>query len=555
MNNNSKMTEKKILRYTGADLMDFADISSAIYQNARIKAGMLTRQVGDQTITYPDVIDLLTTQEQEYHLRNSADLNRVRNNFVPMHVDTLLHSTVSQYRTNTNTNQSNYVNVGYGLYFHRTQVTIEEGDEYFYINCTFDLYIDDRLTTARAGALGVNDNSYLINPQVGGRAIPSTSEDDTQLTQLASRLSGRSTPSRSRRNNPYNRHNIRQQQNIPKSANARTELRRFLIRDRFPHIKETAMRKNRVLNALHSCVAIKKTMKLSKEKDDTSKNIILNHPWFYSTRLTTALRSARLMQYSKGVDYSMQIVGNGVANKRHTMRFAGFIGEDNRYLVANIISTDEVPDDLCSILKRKVAKKNYPDTKSMRLLSVNALLATYTNDEFKDDVIDITNILPPESNLTLVRIGEYEAGRTGDTLSQYCVISDGVYEVNIPTPSFLRRDKKKMKLEPGKYAVCVQENETDLIKYNEIVGKALVDIIVEPVKTRLSITKGLSGSGKLKVKLSKRAALQKGSAPTKSKGKTNKGIRATSRAGIIFGKSQKKGDTVVVDDEERETLE
>ena len=128
------MTEKKILRYTGADLMDFADISSAIYQNARIKAGMLTRQVGDQTITYPDVIDLLTTQEQEYHLRNSADLNRVRNNFVPMHVDTLLHSTISQYRSNTNTNQSNYVNVGYGLYFHRTQVTIEEGDEYFYIN-------------------------------------------------------------------------------------------------------------------------------------------------------------------------------------------------------------------------------------------------------------------------------------------------------------------------------------------------------------------------------------------------------------------------------------
>jgi hypothetical protein len=259
------------------------------------------------------------------------------------------------------------------------------------------------------------------------------------------------------------------------------------------------------------------------------------------------------MRFDKGVDYSMQIVGNGVANRRHTMRFAGFIGIDNRYLVANIISTDEVPEDLCSILKRKVARKNYPKTKRMRLLSVNALLATYTSDEFKDDVIDITNVLPPKAKLTLVRVGDCEVGRSGDTLSQYCVISDGVYEVNIPTQSFLRRDKKKMKLEPGKYAVCVQENETDLIRYNEIVGAALVGIIVEPVKTRLSMTKGRSGSGQLRVRLSKRAALQKGSAPDKSKGKRKKRLRP-SRAGSIFGKSKKKGNTVV-DDEERETLE
>jgi hypothetical protein len=560
MSKNSEMTKEKITRYCDAQFIDFVNIEFAMQQNARIKAGMLTRIVGEATIMYPDIIDLLASEQLETHIGSTKDLNMGRRKFVPMQVDTYFCATSNQYRNVTNQQtQSNYITTGYGLYYHRTQVVIEEDDEYFYMNCSFDLYIDDRLTTPRAGTLGLSDESYLINPTItssGSVNSPSSSEDDTQLVNLSARLRGVSTPSQSSQRSRYGSYNARAHTLIPKKESAVKEFRRFLLRDRFPLIRRTAMMKTRVPNALHSCVAIKKTMKMIKAKD-TDKNLKLDQAWFLSTKFTTALRDGRLKQFSKDIDYSLQIVGNGVGQKRHTMRFAGLIGEDNRYLVANIISTDEVPDDLHSILKSKVSKKKYPKTRTKRLLNVNALLATYTTDEFNEgNVIDITNVLPPNAKLTLVRIGACEPGRTGETLIQYCAISDGVYEINIPTQSFLRKDKKKMKLEPGKYVICMNEDETDLIKYNELVSTALTNIYVDAVRSRLTMTKG-SGSAKFRIKSAKRAGLQKGLTASKSKAtQRTKKLRA-SRARSIFGKrkSKNKDNTVVVDDEERETLE
>ena len=283
---------------------------------------------------------------------------------------------------------------------------------------------------------------------------------------------------------------------------------------------------------------------LSKQ-DNANSNMNMQYPWFYPTRFTEAIRQGRLIGHSKAVDYSMHTVGDGVTPKRHTMRFVGFMSTNtNRHLVASLICTDEVPGDLTAIMKRQVARNTYPKTQSKRLLSVNALLATYTTDEFKNETVDITTVLPDWADLTLVRVGDCEAGRSGESLIQYCVISDGVYEINIATQSWLRKDKKKMKIEPGKYVVCVPQDETDLLKYNEIVGKSLDGIIVEPVKTRLSLTKGPSTTKKVvTARKSKRARLFSSDmvGAAKSKGDAAKSVRS-SRAGSIFGKSKKKNE-------------
>tara|TARA_B100000073_G_scaffold163594_1_gene135433 strand:+ start:1830 stop:3437 length:1608 start_codon:yes stop_codon:yes gene_type:complete len=535
MSDNSELTNKKIERYVRGDLIDFVNLRNVMQGNARIKAGMITRKVGDQTITYPDVIDLLAAAHNENHFRSDQDLNAGRNKFAPMHLDTFFYSADTRYRNvNNNSSQSSQVTVGYGLYYHRTSIEVIDDDEYFYIRCSFDLYIDERLTTPRAGTLGINDESRLIRSML-------CHEEDTQLQALVTRITGRSPQARNQRGYYGARSNLQ----LPNTEANRNELRRFLIRDRFPLIRETAMSKTRVPNALHSCVAIKKTMKLAKKQDNANSNMNMQYPWFYPTRFTEAIRQGRLIGHSKAVDYSMHTVGDGVTPKRHTMRFVGFMSTNtNRHLVASLICTDEVPGDLTAIMKRQVARNTYPKTQSKRLLSVNALLATYTTDEFKNETVDITTVLPDWADLTLVRVGDCEAGRSGESLIQYCVISDGVYEINIATQSWLRKDKKKMKIEPGKYVVCVPQDETDLLKYNEIVGKSLDGIIVEPVKTRLSLTKGPSTTKKVvTARKSKRARLFSSDmvGAAKSKGDAAKSVRS-SRAGSIFGKSKKKNE-------------
>jgi len=534
MSDKKEITNELILRYTRGDFIDFVNLRSVISGGARIKAGMLTRQVGERSITYPDVIDLLASAHNEIHFRSDTDLNAGRRYFAPMHHDTFLHSTDCRYRNvNNQSGQSSSVTLGYGLYYHRTSIDISDDDEYFYIKCSFDLYIDDRLTTTRAGNLGINSESQLIE----GSMI--SHEEDTQLRSLVTRITGRPA----QQNNQRYGYNARSHLQLPDTESNRNELRRFLIRDRFPLIRETAMSKTRVPNALHSCVAIKKTMKLSKKKDTANANMQMQTPWFLTTRLTQAVREGRLIGHSNKADYTVHTTGNGVTNKRHTMRFVSFMGDnDNRQLIASLICTDEVPGDLLAIMKRKVSKATYPKTKSKRLLSVNALLATYTTDEFKDEIIDITTVLPKNAELTLVRVGDCQAGRTGDTLSQYCAIADGVYEINIATQSWLRKDKRKMKIEPGRYVVCVPRDETDLLKYNAIVGRSLNSIIVEPVKTRLSMTKGPSTTKKVvTARKSKRARLFSSDmvGAAKSKGEPKKSVRS-SRAGSIFGKSKKK---------------
>ena len=364
-------------------------------------------------------------------------------------------------------------------------------------------------------------------------------EDDAELLALVTRLTGRQPTNRNQR---YGYNHMQNNLRVPETETNRNELSRFLIRSRFPALRSTAMSKTRVPNALHSCTAIHKNLRLTKKKENASRNINTSHPWFLTPRLTSAIRDGRLSGHSKVIDYTMHTVGDGVTDKRHTSRFVGFTDESNRYLVANAISTDEVPVDLTALLKRKVDEKTYPKTKSKRLLSVNALLATYTTDEFKDEILDISNVLPENTGLTLVRVGPHEAGRTGDTLTQYCAIEDGVYVINISSPSWLRRGKKKLKIEPGRYAVCVPKDETDLLKYNYIVGKSLNDIIVEPVKSRLTMTKGPSTTKKVvTARKSGRARLfstdMVGSA--ESKDTKTKSVRS-SRAGSIFGKSKKK---------------
>jgi len=305
--------------------------------------------------------------------------------------------------------------------------------------------------------------------------------------------------------------------------------------------------KIRIPNALHTCVAISKSMKLKAKKDHSSTVIKVPSPWLYSSRVTCSLREGRIMGYNSKIDYAIQSVSNSVANKRHELRFTGLIGKGDVYVIANIITTNELPGDLKSLLMRKIKPKNYPKTKSKRLLSMNAILETYTEEKVDGiEILDISNVLPKNSDLTLVRVGDGELGRTGDTLDEYCAIEDGVFKINITGSSMLWKDKRKVKIDPGKYVVCVISDDTDLIKYNNLVSSELRHIQVKSITSRLSL--GGSSKKKIRARQSRRGlrhtALQEPAKIRKKKIRVNR-----TRNPFAYGKSKIKKEEIDEDSE------
>ena len=497
-------TRKQVERFIQAHHLDFITPKRVIRMGGRSKCGMLTRIVDGNQLNYPDLIELLTVEEFEKQFYNDSAMNKIISGFTPMYTDFYVIMTAQQYRSGRSNN--NYVTVGFGLYYTRVSYIIDEDKDYFYISCSFDLYIDRRCMISRVSTAGQDDSALLISPAIAQETSPNTPthvEEDAQLEALSERLGHQTN-----RNQPYG-YNQRNRQ-IYNTSEGREAYRTFLQRDRYPQMRRTAMgehdagaNKIRIPNALHTCVAISKSMKLKAKKDEPNSIIAVPGPWLYSSRVTCSLREGRIMDYNSKIDYAVQSVSNSVANKRHELRFTGLIGKGAVYVIANIITTNESPGDLKSLLIRKIKPKNYPKTKSKRLLSVNAILETYTEEKVDGiEILDISNVLSKKSDLTLVRVGDGELGRTGNTLDKFCVIEDGVFKINITRASMLRKDKRRVKINPGEYVVCVISDDTDLIKYNNLVSSELRNIQVESITSRLSL--GGSNKKKIRAKQAKR---------------------------------------------------
>jgi hypothetical protein len=485
-------TRKQVERFIQAHHLDFIATNRVMRMGGLSKCGMLRRVVDANQLNYPDLIELLTVEELEKRFHNDSAMNTMLSGFTPMYTDFYVIMTAQQYRSGQSSNNANnYVTVGFGLYYARVSYTIDEDDDYFYISCSFDLYIDRRCMIPRVASAGQDDSVLLISPTIAQETSPNAPtyvEVDAQLEALSERLGHQTN-----RNQPYG-YNQRNRQ-IYNTSEGREAYRTFLQRDRYPQMRRTAMgeqdagaNKIRIPNALHTCVAISKSMKLKANKDQPSTIINVPSPWLYSSRVTCSLREGRIMGYNSKIDYAVQSVSNSVANKRHELRFTGLIGKGDVYVIANVITTNESPGDLKSLLMRKIKPKNYPKTKSKRLLSMNAILETYTEEKVDGiEILDISNVLPDHSDLTLVRVGDGDLGRTGDTLDKYCAIEDGVFKINITRASMLRKDKRKVKINPGEYVVCVISDDTDLIKYNNLVSSELRNIQVESIISRLSL--------------------------------------------------------------------
>ena len=490
------------------DLMDVRNIQHGLDLYRRPRVSTQKRQTESGTIQYPNLTELITTETRHiYGARGTliGNILRYESNMVSMLHDSYFIVTQNYYQAGRRLSfqQNDRVTVGIGLFYHRTNYTIEEDDSYYYVTCDFDLYIDDRLIT---GNNRINDgDSYSLIANNAGRRIPQYPERDQQMHDLNTGPWERYDKGR----NDTRRYG-RQRGKVPCSY-IDQEAATAYLKTRQPHMKARAMSGTRVSSAAKSCIAISKTMtSLSTEQtrvleeannrlhNVNNSNTVSLTSWFTSSPFTRHLNqsnigdSAGFMAVASSPEHitdnsnikgllnnnKYSFYGNSTHWKKKDNLFLGIKGNSEHFIFARLISTRRNSGDLTSLMKDKMKIREYPETNNLNLLSDNAIVDNYDNSEE----------VPSEmfGNLSLVRVGDCINIGGGQNLFDYCANIDGVYTLNIQRNIMLRKGTTKMTLYGGRYYVCIPKDTYDIIQYTTLVSQTLEDISVEEIRDRLS---------------------------------------------------------------------
>ena len=494
------------------DLMDGREITTALDFYRRNKVSNQQRQTESGTIQYPNLTELITNETRYAFGRGSRGIMSYTQNMATMLHDTYLvvlnhwydHNGTSQrlpFRSNDR------LSVVLGLFYHRTNYTIEEDESYYYVSCDFDLYVDDRIMGQNAG---ITDGAHfaLIGPTTGRNSIPMYPERDQTLHDLNGSIV-------SEANSPDSQPSQRQVRFSLRAKHSATVC--DYLKTRQPHIKQRAMsRTHRTLipSAAKSCIALSKRMSVCSQSDliaeETIKSAHLRVNELKSAMPITWLTPSPLTQYIRNeairddhghfgmpevpellgletvdgltTNQKLSYYGNSTHWKKKDNLFLGIKGNSGKFIFARLISTKLNPGDLVGLMKSKMQIRNYPETDNMNLLSDNAIADNYDYDKLED--------VPSKMfrGLRLIRIGDCTTTGGGQVLLDYCSNIDGVYTLNIQRNITLRQGMTKMTLYGGQYRLCIPQDTYDIIEYTSLVSQTLEDIEVEEIRDRLSFS-------------------------------------------------------------------
>tara|TARA_B100000902_G_scaffold44566_2_gene52181 strand:+ start:22419 stop:24023 length:1605 start_codon:yes stop_codon:yes gene_type:complete len=485
--NNRENIEQMLAR----NELDFITSDEALSLIKNNKCGKITVTSGGITTTPFDTIELLILTESLDQTRRSlvgyaADLRT----FTPMYQDFFVLTNTRQYARARSNNMGidGYCTLGAGIYYRRTNYTINEDEEYFYITTKFDIYTNTVLDTVTNFYNDGYSEAYFLLP-----TTPRFLEEDSEWSDFRASLVEAQTTTSSQRNrtgitNNYRNHN---------------RLRQWLHENRFPRIRAHATDTNRdtivrTEGGLTTCVAIKKFKYTAPTRAILNQNPIRSTGWVdFGSMSTFEIRQGffndrntknRIGQQTL---HSKTVTTNTFSKRKNNKMFNGIFDESGRYTIANIVCTDPGVDDeeLLRLLKSKVATNIYPETNKKVLLNANAFLKTYTDGPLEEHILKLPGIMGSE--LFLWREGDFDGTQAGSTLTDYGQIEDGVYKIRLSHSSTLRRDKKVAKMNNGIYRVCIDSN-VDIIQYVDTVSNALAEITVEANRGRLTMDSGAS---------------------------------------------------------------
>ena len=479
------MNEEEIETLCNTGELEVVQPSAAFQQNTKNKCGNMERD----GIVYPDIIELLVADEiKRYSWGRNYD-SAMLNNFFPGFNDIYF---VLSHRRGIRENGT-YVErtTGFGMYYSRNNYTIEEIGDYYYVTTNYDLYVHDKILDPRVRYNSDEPHGLLGND--GTR----TEEDDAVARRIIERsYSQRSETTRRHRNTYY-------------YATEHREMREHVIGNILPRLRTYATDAERstikhVPNALTVCSAILKDLEVFDIVEDySSADAQREYSWLEPSALQNSLRAlcTNLSAYededfrsssndeassaARAICNVVEVTTNGSHHKKNEMMVLTIEhGRFPRPWYAQAISTSESPGDLKSVLSRKMLAE-HPETDLTRkvLLSKQAEVSSYPDEEAK---ISLDRLTP--NQLTLVRVGEATKSPRGSTLMDICQFGNGVYEAIVDRPMELTRGDSRIRLAPGRYAVCVEDVEAvDFLWYTGLASNDFCNIEIKEVYSRLNL--------------------------------------------------------------------
>jgi hypothetical protein len=457
------------------------------------KCGKITVSSDGITTSPFDTIELLYLEEQGRNVTHSGT-----SPFIPMYQDFFVVCSSRQFirrQQNNDLDFDGYCTIGAGIYYERTQYTINEDDEYFYITAKFDIYTNTVLDSISNFYNGMSSDHLLSS------VAPRFKEEDTEWDEL--RVSIQETQTR-QTNQRMSR------TTIPSNFRNHRRIRSWLSTNRVPNIRRNATDESRdcivrTPNGLTTCVAIKKVNyteptsgSLNLGSINSGNGTIGLNSWidfdsWNTTVLNIGMFNERNTRSKLGVlnDANHIVTTNTFSKRKNDKMFKGIFENNGRYTIANIVCTDSGTDDeeLLRLLKSKMATNVYPETNKKVLLNKNAFLRTYIGTSLEDNIVNLPGIIGSE--LTLVREGDFDGTQGGSTLGDNGQLEGGVYKIRLSHSSTLRRDKMVATINNGTYRVCTG-SDMDIIQYVDAVSDALDKVMVEANRGRLTMETGSS---------------------------------------------------------------
>lgn len=479
------MNEEEIETLCNTGELEVVQPSAAFQNNTKNKCGNMERD----GIRYPDIIELLVADEiKRYSWGRNYD-SAMLNNFFPGFNDIYF---VLSHRRGIREN-GNYVErtVGFGMYYSRNNYTIEEIGDYYYVTTNYDLYVHDKILDPR-----VRYNSEEPHGLLGNDGTRTEEEDAVARRIIERSYSQRSETTRRHRNRYY-------------YATEHQEMRDHVIVNILPRLRTYATDAERsiikhVPNALTVCSAISKDLEVFDIVEDySSADSQREYSWLEPSALQNSLRAlcTNLSAYededfrsssndeassaARAICNVVEVTTNGSHHKKNEMMVLTIEhGRFPRPWYAQAISTSESPGDLKSVLSRKMLAE-HPETDLTRkvLLSKQAEVSSYPDEEAK---ISLDRLTP--NQLTLVRVGEATKSPRGSTLMDICQFGNGVYQAIVDRPMELTRGDSRIRLAPGRYAVCVEDVEAvDFLWYTGLASNDFCNIEIKEIYSRLNL--------------------------------------------------------------------
>jgi len=387
------------------------------------------------------------------------------------------------------------VNCGFGLYYSRTNYTIEEDDNYFYVSTCYDLYLDNRIMESDQTIVSSLMRSQDINEVPGSlrSQMPTTEHLDRVARRICERSCSQAESVRNRRSLGY----------YPAE---REEIRQHMLQNILPGMREHLTNSDRteislVPNALRACTAFSKDTTYLVDMDESEHWI--DYDWLMRGKLQRKMQELDAIseRYRDGEEPSIRLLSHSLDEANAAVLMDGGHHKKHEYMItkvkptgwnhpayAQLLCTSKTAGNLKEMLKESI-DNGIGDIGTIYNIEPKNLMSEQANLGYYEEETRASLEKLVGHYLTLVRTGSADGYKSpkGDTLQDICQFNGDLYTAIVDRPMRLRRGDLSIDLGEGLYVVCVDYGtELDFLQYTRVTDH-FADVRIEEVHSRLTI--------------------------------------------------------------------